>query len=170
MKLSIVRLLSTLALVMFLSATGFAKEAPKVAAPQPVADFAVTLLDGKKFDAKAIRGKYLVVNYWATWCRPCIKEMPEFQALANSRKDVALLGLAYEDTEEKELVAFLRKLKVSYPNAKVDVYSTPPVGTQAPKGLPTTYVFDPSGKLLKVFLGPVTAKEIVASFTPSPAG
>lgn len=156
---------TVLTLLTCLISTGFAKEAAKPAPAQPVADFAVTLLDGKKFAAKTTRGKYLVVNYWATWCRPCIKEMPDFQALANSRKDVVLLGLAYEDTEEKQLRAFLSKLKISYPNAKVDVYGAPPVGASAPKGLPTTYVFDPQGKFLKVFLGPVTATEIVASFT-----
>lgn len=153
------------ALLIGFAATGFCKEVANPAVTQPMADFSVTLLDGKKYDAKSMRGKYLVVNYWATWCRPCIKEMPEFQALAKSRTDVALLGLAYEDTEEKELVAFLSKLKVTYPNAKVDVYGAPPVGPSAPRGLPTTYVFAPSGKFLKVFLGPVTAKDIVASFS-----
>jgi thiol-disulfide isomerase/thioredoxin len=160
------KFLLALTLITGLSSSGFAKEATQPAAKQSTADFSVTLLDGKKYDAKAMRGKYLVVNYWATWCRPCIKEMPEFQALASSRSDVALLGLAYEDTEEKELVAFLSKLKVTYPNAKVDVYGAPPIGASAPRGLPTTYVFAPSGQFLKVFLGPVTAKDIVASFLP----
>jgi len=159
------KFLTVLTLLMGLISAGFSKEVANPAPAQPMADFAVTLLDGENFTAKSMRGKYLVVNYWATWCRPCIKEMPEFQALADSRKDVALLGLAYEDTDEKELRAFLSKLKVSYPNAKVDVYGAPPVGASAPKGLPTTYVFDPQGQFLKVFLGPVTAKEIVASFT-----
>ncbi len=160
------KLLATFALLIGFAVTGFTKQVAIPAATQPTADFTVALLDGKKYDAKSMRGKYLVVNYWATWCRPCIKEMPEFQALASSRSDVALLGLAYEDTEEKDLVAFLSKLKVTYPNAKVDVYGAPPVGASAPKGLPTTYVFAPDGKFLKVFLGPVTAKDIVASFLP----
>ena len=159
------KFLMIITLLMSLISAGFAKDSINPAPAQPMADFTVTLLDGKTFTAKSMRGKYLVVNYWATWCRPCIKEMPEFQAIADSRNDVAIIGLAYEDTEESELRAFLSKLKITFANSKVDVYGAPPVGASAPKGLPTTYVFDPQGNFLKLFLGPVTAKEIVASFS-----
>jgi thiol-disulfide isomerase/thioredoxin len=136
---------------------------------EPAVDFNITQLDGKVFKASAARGKYLIVNYWATWCRPCIKEIPELQSLLDTRSDVALIGLAYEDIDDKELQAFIDKLKVRYPIAKVDVYGEAPVGKQAPRGLPLTYVYGKQGELLKAFLGPVTAKDISALLTPAAA-
>lgn len=125
-------------------------------------DISLTTLDGKTFSSKAQRGKFLVINFWATWCKPCLKEMPDFSQFASSRKDVAFLGLAYEETDEEELRTFLKKYPVSYEIAKVDVYAPPPKGIDVPKGLPTTLVFDRSGNLLKKFLGPVTSKELAA--------
>ncbi len=119
----------------------------------------VTTLDGKSWNAKAQRGKFVVVNFWATWCKPCVKEMPDFQLLSQ-RSDTAVIGLAYEDLSDAELIAFLAKLKVTYPVAKVDVYAPMPVPLEVPKGLPTTLVFDRQGLLLKKILGPVTRQDI----------
>ena len=122
-------------------------------------ELTVTTLTGKSWSAKAQRGKFVVLNFWATWCKPCVKEMPDFQLLSQ-RTDTAVLGLAYEDTTDTELVAFLAKLKVTYPVSKVDVYAPLPAPLEVPKGLPTTLVFDRQGLLLKKFLGPVTRSEI----------
>lgn len=122
-------------------------------------ELTVTTLTGKSWSAKAQRGKFVVLNFWATWCKPCVKEMPDFQLLSQ-RTDTAVLGLAYEDTTDTELVAFLAKLKVIYPVSKVDVYAPLPAPLEVPKGLPTTLVFDRQGLLLKKFLGPVTRSEI----------
>ena len=119
----------------------------------------LTTLGGKNWSAKAQRGKYVVLNFWATWCKPCVKEMPDFQLLSQ-RSDTSVLGLAYEDLADAELVAFLSKLKVTYPVAKVDVYAPLPAPLEVPKGLPTTLVFDRGGILLKKFLGPVTRSDI----------
>ncbi len=122
-------------------------------------ELTLTTLDGKSWSAKAQRGKFVVLNFWATWCKPCVKEMPDFQQLSQ-RNDTAVIGLAYEDISDAELVAFLAKLKVTYPVAKVDVYAALPAPLEVPKGLPTTLVFDRQGLLLKKFLGPVTRSDI----------
>ena len=127
-------------------------------APQ-LKELTVTTLSGKSWNAKAQRGKFVVLNFWATWCKPCVKEMPDFQLLSQ-RRDTAVLGLAYEDTTDAELVAFLAKLKVTYPVSKIDVYAALPAPLEVPKGLPTTLVFDRQGLLLKKFLGPVTRSDI----------
>ena len=119
----------------------------------------LTTLNGKSWSAKAQRGKFVVLNFWATWCKPCVKEMPDFQLLSQ-RSDTSVVGLAYEDLAEVELVAFLAKLKVTYPVAKVDVYAPLPAPLEVPKGLPTTLVFDRQGMLLKKFLGPVTRSDV----------
>jgi thiol-disulfide isomerase/thioredoxin len=100
-----------------------------------------------------------VVNYWATWCAPCRKEMPELSDLHEQRADVTVLGLAFEEVEDADFEAFLQQAPVSYPILKVDVYA-PPEPFGAPKVLPTTIILDPAGRAVKTFLGPVTRASI----------
>lgn len=117
-------------------------------------------LDGGTFDLSAQRGKWVVVNWWATWCTPCIKEIPDLNALA-SRDDVEVLGLDFEEIERADLDAFLAEHPIEYPVAPVDVYE-PLEGFPVPRGLPLTYVVAPDGVVAQAFIGPVTRADIEA--------
>lgn len=119
----------------------------------------VTTLDGKNFDLAAERGKWVIVNFWATWCSPCIKEMPDISAFVAGHKDVAAIGLAYEDTDKAEVEAFAKAHPVAYPLAQVDVYK-PPEDFDTPRGLPKTYLIAPDGSVAKQFTGPITATDL----------
>lgn len=121
----------------------------------------IATLDGTQYDLAAKRGGWVVVNFWATWCAPCIKEMPELDAFDTERKDVEVLGLAYEEIAVDEMRAFLKKRPVSYPIAIVDTYD-PPADFPTPRGLPMTYVIAPDGKVAKEFMGPVTGADLAA--------
>lgn len=142
---------------------------PALAVAADVPALSVKTLDGKTFDLAAQRGKWVLVNYWATWCVPCIKEMPDISAFVTGRKDVAAIGLAFEDSDPKDIRAFLTKHPVSYPIAQVDV-TEPPKDFGMPKGLPTTWLIAPDGRVAKQFVGPVTSAKLddAMSKTPDP--
>lgn len=130
----------------------------------------VETIEGKPWRLADHRGRWVVVNYWATWCGPCLKEMPDLSALDAMREDVDVIGLAYEDTTPADLRAFLLKHPVVYPVAIADVYS-PPAAFDAPRGLPTTWLIAPDGRVARHFLGPVTAADLQAAIAAgAPAG
>ena len=122
-------------------------------------DFALQQLGGGEVSLSDFRGEWVVVNYWATWCTPCLKEIPDLSELHKERSDLTVLGLAFEDLEDSDFAGFLEDFDVSYPILKVDVYQ-PPEPFGAPRVLPTTIILDKQGRAVKAFLGPVTREAI----------
>lgn len=142
-------------------------EEPASAANRGRPALRIALLDGAAYDLAAHRGKWVVVNFWATWCAPCLKEMPELSALHAMREDVEVIGLAYEEIEPADMRAFLDKRPVTYPIAIVDTYD-PPADFETPRGLPMTVLVAPDGRVAKQVLGPVTAKSIEDAIAAHP--
>lgn len=124
-------------------------------------DFELKGLDGDTYRLSDYRSKqWVVVNYWATWCAPCRKEIPDLSTLHDSRDDVTVLGLAFEDLEPADFRAFLVDYPASYPILMVDTFN-PPEALGAPLALPTTYLFNPDGQRVETWLGPVTSTMII---------
>jgi len=141
-------LLATLALVLFAALPAAAADPP--AKPE----LSIKTLDGKTFNLADHKGNWVILNVWATWCSPCIKELPELSRFVSAHKNVRAIGLAYEDTEVDEIKAFLAKHPVSFPIAQVDTFD-PPKSLEIPRGLPTTYLIAPDGSIAKTFMGPI---------------
>ncbi|HEY6941056.1 TlpA disulfide reductase family protein [Dokdonella sp.] len=120
----------------------------------------IATLDGKTFDLSAQRGRWVIVNFWATWCSPCIKEMPDISAWVGAHaKEASAIGIAWEDTEREEIDAFVKKHPVSYALAQGDVYNPLP-DFEVPRNLPLTYVIAPDGTVAKKFTGPITGDDL----------
>ena len=132
---------------------------PRPAAKPEHPALVVQTFDGKPWDLKDRRGRWVVVNFWATWCTPCLAEIPDLAKFDAAREDVDVIGLAYEEIERADMQAFLAKRPIAYPIAVLDVYS-PPADFETPRGLPMTYLIAPDGRVAKIFLGPVTSEEL----------
>ena len=127
---------------------------------EPV-DFTLAQLHGEQMSLADLRGNWVVLNYWATWCAPCRKEIPDLTTLHDANENIIVLGLAFEDTEIENFDVFLEEFQPSYPILLVDVYA-PPEPFGAPKVLPTTIIINPEGYPSKTYLGPVTRENIEA--------
>jgi thiol-disulfide isomerase/thioredoxin len=134
-----------------------------LAAPSPVPrlvpKFQVRLLDGKIVTEKSLLGSVTVIDFWGTWCKPCLMEIPDYNEFYRTYKNkgVRFIALAVESGTTQEVAAAARQLKIEYP-----------VGVVSPEDLsqyfgdlymfPTTWIIDAQGNLQKEFLG-VTANK-----------
>lgn len=105
------------------------------------------------------RGKWLVINYWASWCKPCIHEIPEINAFAaaNTGK-VVVFGVDFDNNQGKKLRQGIDKLGIRFPVLTSD--PAPILGFKRPDVLPTTYLIDPQGRLHKTLVGAQTRKTL----------
>ncbi len=120
-----------------------------------VPDFSLTDIEGNIHTDESTKGKYLVVNFWATWCPPCLKEIPAFVEFYENNKDkVLILGLDYEQADKKSIIEFTDTFMVSYPIILFDKNNGKQfAGFGDVFGMPTTYVYNPEGKLVDFRMG-----------------
>jgi len=128
------------------------------ALPAASADFRLTDSDGKLHRLIDYRGKWVIVNFWATWCPPCLEEIPDLVAVTEARKDVQVFGVAMEFQDSKQVLQFAEGMFVNYPIVLGDRNTADQVGKV--EGLPTTFVYDPQGKLAVRHVGKITRKQI----------
>ena len=120
-----------------------------------IPDFSLTDLNGNVHTNKSTQGNYLVVNFWATWCPPCLKEIPAFVEFYEKNKDrVLILGLDYEQADKAAIIEFIDTFMVNYPIVLFDDKN----GAEFKKfgevlGMPTTYIFNPKGNLVGYHMG-----------------
>jgi thiol-disulfide isomerase/thioredoxin len=131
------------------------------------AGFKLTDTDGKTHTLAGYKGKWVLVNYWATWCPPCLEEIPDLIALHGDKKNnLVVIGVALDYRTAKQVTDFAAGLLVDYPI----VLGTPQTVNQIGpvQGLPTTYLFNPEGKMVAQQVGAVT-REAVESYLKSKA-
>jgi len=109
------------------------------------ADFTLTDLQGKAWTLQSLKGKVVLVNFWATWCPPCRKEMPDLDALYQKYKDRGLIVLAISDEDAAKVRPYIQEHNVSYP-ILLDPGRKVNEAFQV-EGIPKSFVYDRNGKL-----------------------
>ncbi|HKB83731.1 MAG TPA: TlpA disulfide reductase family protein [Burkholderiales bacterium] len=119
-----------------------------------------TLIDaqGKSHSLAGYRGKWVIVNFWATWCPPCLEEIPDLVAIKESRKDLEVIGIAMEFQDASQVMQFAEGMFVNYPIVLGDRKISESIGQV--DGLPTTFIYDPQGRLAQRHVGKITRKQI----------
>ena len=128
------------------------------------ADFRVTDTTGKTHTLSGYKGKWVLVNYWATWCPPCLEEIPDLIALHENKKNsLVVIGIAMDYRNAKQVTDFTDGLLVNYPI----VLGTPQVANQIGpvQGLPTTYLYNPDGKMVAQQVGAITRAAVESYIT-----
>jgi peroxiredoxin len=123
------------------------------------ADFTLTDVHGRPWTLKSLQGKVVLVNFWATWCPPCRKEMPDLETLYKRFKDEGLVVLAISDEDAGKVSPFLAKTDVTYPvlldpGRKVnELFQI--------EGIPKSFVYDRGGKLVSQAIDMRTRKQFL---------
>jgi len=129
---------------------------PKPNLPEVAPDFVLQDLDGRPVTLEALRGKTVVLNFWATWCGPCRREIPHFSRFSIENPEIKVLGLTTE-TNIGALRQARKALGIAYPVVLADAQTA---GAYDISTLPTTIVVEPDGSVGAVHVGAMSARQL----------
>lgn len=126
------------------------------AEPTAAANFMLKDMSGKKHQLSGYKGKWVLVNYWATWCPPCLEEVPDLVNLydQHKQKDLMVLGVVFDYKDVKEVNEYVDDMLMSYPIVLGDDSVAAQIGSA--EVLPTTFIYNPQGALVKIKRGLIT--------------
>ena len=149
------RSLAAVTVVLLLAACG---KAPESSEARPAPAFDLPAVDGGRVSLASLKGKVVVLDMWATWCGPCIAEMPDYAEFSrkNQPRGVEVVGIVFASGEPQEVQDFVREHRIPYrqllgPDELLASYG-------ANSGFPTTFVIDGQGMIRLKLIGAVPQK------------
>ena len=131
--------------------------------PRPAPAFAVEMLEGGDRSLADLKGKIVLLDFWATWCKPCLETMPQLQKLysANSNRGFDVLGVSIDDDKDrlKKIRRIVDKLGISYP-ISLDAKQTPAWHQLKVKAIPAMYLLDAESQIVAQWTGKIDYSEV----------
>ncbi len=155
-RLPAARIVITALLVLALSACGGSTDAPATEGG-PAPGFKLATFDGHEISLEDLRGKAVVLNFWATWCGPCRTEMPDLQAFYDDHRPqgLELIGVNIQESAE-DVTQYRQMLGISFPTVLDSDGSV--TREYLVRGVPSTFFIDPQGTIRQVQIGPLNRK------------
>ncbi|HEY5646970.1 MAG TPA: TlpA disulfide reductase family protein [Pseudomonadales bacterium] len=129
------------------------------------ADDGVLLADGQRVSFDRWNGRWLIINYWAEWCAPCRKEIPELNLLHSegAERNAVVLGVNYDGLTGEKLSDLVREMGIEFPVLVGDPRAR--WGADLPAVLPSTLIVDPAGELVHVLVGPQHYEDFIRAIS-----
>ncbi len=122
-------------------------------------NFTLRDLSDREISATNFRGKWLILNFWATWCSPCMQEIPELVLFQKkNREKIQIVGIAFEETSVNTIRQYAKKMNINYPILIVG--SQPLIPMEPLKGLPSTFLISDKGELVDRHLGLISLEKL----------
>src|SRR6185369_1786246 len=137
---------------------------PQKTSYTPAPDVQFTKLDGSPFRLQELRGRVVLLNFWATWCVPCRSEIPSLSAMQKDldSRGLSIIGVSYDDTAD-----LIQQFQKDIPQSYQIVLGGRDVGSQLPASpLPTTYIIDRQGRIREKMIGERTREAFEAVIKP----
>ena len=118
----------------------------------------IDLHNSKGMVSENLKGQWVMINYWADWCPPCLKEMPELVAFASANKDVQVFAFNFDQLDGEDLDYEINKFGVDLPSILShprDIW-----GIESPATLPATYFINPEGEIVQSLFRPQTQESL----------
>ena len=114
----------------------------------------IEVFNGSNTNLDKLEGNWIVINYWADWCAPCIKEIPELNEFANENKDIFVFTFNFDHLDQEDLAPIAKKFNIEVPSLVThprDIW-----GIQTPPAVPATFFINPNGELSLSLFRPQT--------------
>ena len=118
----------------------------------------IDLHNSKGMVSENLKGQWVMINYWADWCPPCLKEMPELVSFASANKDVQVFAFNFDQLDGEDLDYEINKFGVDIPSILThprDIW-----GIESPATLPATYFINPEGEIVQSLFRPQTQESL----------
>lgn len=145
-------------LILVLTLAGHPARAQEMVPAQAV-DFTMPDINGRPFRLSSYRGRWAIINFWATWCPPCLQEIPELIWFSDKYSHKAVvIGVNYETTKLRSVKNFISKHGIDYPVVRIG--EQPLLPFEPLIGLPSTFFVSPAGDYVARHVGPLTARDL----------